>query len=139
MRLNGTARIIGVHQAPVRVRRALYNNASGVALRSLLAADKRIRATWDLRVLVWPKATGAARAPIDLRLVIVPGPGGTQRPYLTNLTTVWTPKSIAELYRLRWQVEIDQPWCAPREMVYVAPLLGSVARIRDRAATAAAT
>ena len=106
MRLNGIARIIGVHQAPVRVRRALYNNASGVALRSLLPADKRIRTTWDLRVLVRPRATGAAGAPIELRLVIVPGPGGKQRPYLTNLTKVWTPKAIAELYRLRWQVEL---------------------------------
>ncbi len=106
MRINGIARIIGVHQAPARVRRALYNNASGVALRSLLAADKRIRTTWDLRVLVRPRATGAAGAPVELRLVIVPGPGGKQRPYLTNLTKVWTPKAIAELYRLRWQVEL---------------------------------
>jgi hypothetical protein len=40
-------------------------------------------------------------------LVIVPGPGGTQRPYFTTLDAgAWTPSVLVELYRLRWQVEL---------------------------------
>jgi hypothetical protein len=42
-----------------------------------------------------------------LRLVIVPGPNGKQRPYLTSLcVSDWSPKALRELYRLRWQVEL---------------------------------
>jgi len=40
-------------------------------------------------------------------LIIVAGPQGTQRPYLTDLAaTHWTPDALRELYRLRWQVEL---------------------------------
>jgi hypothetical protein len=39
--------------------------------------------------------------------VIVPGPKRAQRPYLTNLKpSQWSPRALAELYRLRWQVEL---------------------------------
>jgi hypothetical protein len=39
--------------------------------------------------------------------VIVPGPKGKQRPYLTSLTpSEWAPNALRELYRLRWQVEL---------------------------------
>jgi transposase len=40
------------------------------------------------------------------------------------------------LYRERALVEIDQPWCAPSEVVYVPPLLGPVAPIRNGVAAA---
>jgi hypothetical protein len=56
--------------------------------------------------------------------------------YFFCATTVSAEQvSAAQLlawYRVRWQVEIDQPWCAPREMVYVPPLPSPVALIRDR-------
>jgi hypothetical protein len=39
--------------------------------------------------------------------VIVPGPKGEQRPYLTNLDPkTWSPSGVRELYRLRWQAEL---------------------------------
>ena len=106
MRLNGTAQIVGIHSAPAPVRRALRRNPKGIALRSVLDAKKRIRRVWDLRVLVRPKATGADATPFEVRLVIVPGPDGAQRPYLTNLPPAWAPGAIRELYRLRWQIEL---------------------------------
>lgn len=40
-------------------------------------------------------------------------------------------------YAGRWSIEIDQSWCAPREMVYVPLLLGPVAAIRGLPAAAA--
>lgn len=106
MRLNGIAKIVGVNQAPSRVKRALQQKPGGVALRELLSTDKKIRTTWDLRVLVWPTIPGIERRPVPIRLVIVPGPNGEQRPYMTNLATTWKPHALRELYRLRWQVEL---------------------------------
>jgi hypothetical protein len=44
---------------------------------------------------------------IPTRLVIVPGPEGAQRPYLTNLAPdQWKGPALRELYRLRWQIEL---------------------------------
>jgi hypothetical protein len=113
MRLNGDAEIVRVHRAPASLRKALKRcsrlhespgaRARGPRLRSVLPKTKRIRKPWDLEVLV----RGANKRPVRVRLVIVPGPDGKQRPYLTNLSPArWRPEALQELYRLRWQVEL---------------------------------
>lgn len=107
MRLNGNPLVVGVHQAPRAVRQALAAAPDGVWLRDLLPGTTRIRHRYDLEVLVYPNTTGAAYSPVRTRLVIVPGPHGTQRPYLTTLTShEWAPQVLAEIYRLRWQIEL---------------------------------
>ncbi len=126
MRTNGTAVIVAVNRAPKRVRQALARSPEGVPLRQVLASPPatkesqkrrpkapqpsaktgRIRSVWDLEVLVTPKGRGEDRTPVRMRLVILPGPHGEQRRYLTNLDTGWTPHMLRELYRMRWQVEL---------------------------------
>jgi len=106
MRIHAHAWITQVHAGPSRVRKALKNSPSGVALRDLLPKDKRIRKTWDVEVTVRPTAHHVERTPVSMRLVIVPGRKGEQRPYLTNLDTRWRPEALRELYRLRWQIEL---------------------------------
>lgn len=107
MRLNGNARIVRIHSAPAFVREALRSRADGVFLRDLLPAEKRLGRVWDVEVLVRPQANAIDQTPIQTRLVILPGPQGAQRPYLTNLTpAAWKPRALGELYRLRWQIEL---------------------------------
>jgi len=108
MRLNGNPRIMAIHRAPVHARRALKAHPDGIWLRDVLPPTKRIRTTWDLEVTVRPITRAAAdTTPVRTRLIIVAGPQGTQRPYLTDLAaTHWTPDALRELYRLRWQVEL---------------------------------
>src|SRR6266540_2382578 len=108
MRLNGNPRIVAIHRAPVHARRALKAHPDGIWLRDVLPPTKRIRTTWDLEVTVRPITRAAAdTTPVRTRLIIVAGPQGTQRPYLTDLAaTHWTPDALRELYRLRWQVEL---------------------------------
>jgi hypothetical protein len=105
MRLNGNALVVRTRRAPKYVRRVLGRHPDGVWLRDLLPAKRRIGRAWDVDVLVWPKSAGAR--PVATRLVIVPGPKRAQRPYLTNLAASrWPPRIVAELYRLRWQIEL---------------------------------
>jgi hypothetical protein len=107
MRLNGNARIVGVHNAPVHVRKALRARGDELFLRDILPAKKRIARIWDLEVLVRPQANAEDKTWIRTRLVIVPSPDGKQHPYLTNLDPVrWAPHALRELYRLRWQIEL---------------------------------
>jgi hypothetical protein len=107
MRLNGNAIVVRARRAPKYVRRALRRHPEGVWLRDLLPASKRITKAWDLDVVLWPKTAARAQQQVPSRLVIVAGPKNTQRPYLTNLTaSQWSPHALAELYRLRWQVEL---------------------------------
>jgi len=108
MRLNGNALIVGVHHAPKAVRRAIAAAPDGLWLRDLLSEKKRITKRYDLRVLIYPKTTRAGdHSAVATRLVIVPGPHGEQRPYLTTLDAAeWTPPVLTELYRLRWQIEL---------------------------------
>jgi len=107
MRLNGNARIVKVHHAPAYVRRALRENPEGVFLRDVLPAKKLLGRVWDLEVLVRPQANAEDMTWIPTRLVIVPGPEGAQRPYLTNLAPLqWKAGTLRELYRLRWQIEL---------------------------------
>lgn len=107
MRLNGNAVVVRAHRAPAYVHRALRRHPEGVWLRDLLPADKRIGKAWDLDVLLWPKTPARSRQAVPSRLVLVPGPKQAQRPYLTDLErSSWSPPALAELYRLRWQVEL---------------------------------
>jgi hypothetical protein len=108
MRLNGNATIVRIHRAPKRIRAALKRSAGGVRLRDVLPIGKRIGQRWDVEVVL-TSGNVKGRRPIQTRcrLVIVPGPKGTQRPYLTTLSRdTWAPRAIAELYRLRWQIEL---------------------------------
>ena len=105
MRLNGNATVLRTRAAPSRVRRRMRLGED--CLRDLLPAEKKIGRTWDLDVKLSPKTPNRARRPAYARLVVVPGPGGEQRPYLTNLPADrWSPSFLREAYRLRWQVEL---------------------------------
>lgn len=107
MRLNGNALILAVHRAPKYVRVALRRHPEGVWLRELLPAGKKIRKAWDVEVVLWPKTEARSKQQVSTRLVLVPGPKGAQRPYLTTLDAKeWMPAALAEMYRLRWQVEL---------------------------------
>jgi hypothetical protein len=107
MRLNGNALIIKIRSGPAYARKALRRHPEGVFLRDLLPAKKRLGRAWDLDVLVRPQANATDKTSIPTRLVIVPGPEGKQHPYLTNLApTLWKPRALRELYRLRWQIEL---------------------------------
>jgi hypothetical protein len=107
MRLNGNAAVERIRLAPARARHRLKVARKEVWLRSLLSRTKKIGRNWDLDVVVWPKTMARSRQQVRARLVIVPGPDGEQRPYLTNLPADrWTPAFLREAYRLRWQVEL---------------------------------
>lgn len=104
MRCNAHAQIVGINQAPKRVRDALRRNPEGVPLRSLLDKGGSVGKVWDLTVTVKP-TVGDDRSPVTMRLVIVPLRKETYY-YLTNLEPKWGPAAIVELYRLRWQIEL---------------------------------
>jgi hypothetical protein len=110
MRLDGNPIVLRANRAPLFVRKALRGRPNGVPLRDLLARTKRLSASWDLdvRLIPWGQVQHSARRQwIYARLVILPGPNGRQRPYLTSLAVAeWTPKALRELYRLRWQIEL---------------------------------
>jgi Transposase DDE domain len=104
-RSDGNALIVGAHRAPAYVRRALRRHPEGVWLRDVLPCGKKITKSWDLDVLLRPNRDRSHKVPA--RLAILPGPKGAQRPYLTNLSRrLWTGRALAELYRLRWQIEL---------------------------------
>lgn len=101
-RYNANPRVLAIHRGPKRMQAALKRYPGGIQLRELVAVDKRITKPLDFEVRVGPRKRGA-----QLRLVIVPGPKQTQRLYLTTLSSrLWRPAAIAEMYRLRWQVEL---------------------------------
>ncbi len=104
-RTNGNALVVRARRAPARVHRALRQHPEGVWLRTVLACGKKISKAWDVDVLLRPDV-GRSRM-VASRLVILPGPKGNQRPYLTNMSRqLWSGRALAELYRLRWQVEL---------------------------------
>ena len=107
MRLNGNALITGVNRGPAWLRKAVKKSPAGVWLKDVLPSTKRISRVFDLEVRLRPKARRADKRAVSLRLVIAPGPEGTQRPYLTNLSaTRWSPDLLREAYRLRWQIKL---------------------------------
>jgi hypothetical protein len=101
-RYNANPLVVAVHHAPKRMRDALRRHPKGVRLRDLLPIHKRISKSLDFDVIVGPLRGG-----VRLRLVIIPGPKRKQRLYLTTLSTrFWPPRALAEIYRLRWQIEL---------------------------------
>lgn len=106
MRLDGNPTVVGAQRAPSHVRKALRASPEGIPLRCLLRGNRRIGKSWDLRVRLRSKRAFPA-VHVDARLVIVPGPDARQRPYLTTLAPVpFAPPRVAEVYRLRWQIEL---------------------------------
>lgn len=103
MRSNGGPLVVAVNTAPANARKAIKAAKDGIPLRRLLPHGKKIGKIWDVEVVIRAKRKGAQ--PFRARLVIVPGPDGQQRPYLTNLTQE-NPQILRELYRLRWQIEL---------------------------------
>lgn len=93
-------RIVGAAQAPRRVRAALLvRGDAGLSLREVLDREGKVTSWWDLDV-VFGKRVAA-------RLIIKPGPDGVHRAYITTLSREeWPMRSLPELYRLRWQVEL---------------------------------
>lgn len=108
MRINGNPKIVAVHNAPAKVRKALKRHPEGVPLRSMLPKETRPRRAWDLEVSLRIQAGTCDRTPVRTRLVLLPGRRGKkQHPYLTNLDPrQWAPAMLGELYRLRWQIEL---------------------------------
>jgi hypothetical protein len=105
-RKGGIANVIVARRGPARLMKALRTGRS-VPLRRLLGKEKKTRRVWDLDVQIRRSGQPRFRDPITLRLVIVPGPNGEQRGYLTNLCPQkWPAESLKELYRLRWQIEL---------------------------------
>ena len=105
MQQNGNPLVVKAHSAPRRVRRRLAEAPAGIRLKELLPKDQRLTRPWDLEVQLTPHWTAADRTPVSARLVIVQGPKHHYF-YLTNLPALWKPRTIVELYRLRWQVEL---------------------------------
>jgi putative transposase len=103
MRKHGVARVLRVRRGPKAVRAKVAATPGGVSLRHLLARDVRVAGTWDLDVLVRPQV--GDRSEVPLRLVIRPGRKRSYF-YLTNVRETWAAEAIAELYRLRWQIEL---------------------------------
>jgi hypothetical protein len=91
--------IVAVNRAPRVVRSALARQPDGVRLRELLDRRDNVRAVWD--VLVRLKRNGPA-----VRMVVEPG-RKLHRPYVTSIAPeTCRASSIAEIYRLRWQIEL---------------------------------
>ena len=83
-----------------KVRAALLvRGEAGLSLREVLDRDGKVTSWWGLDV-VFGKRVAA-------RLIIKPGPDGVHRAYITTLSRQeWPMRSLPELYRLRWQVEL---------------------------------
>lgn len=104
-RTNGNALIVRVHHAPAYVKKALRRQPNGVWLRDVLPSSQAISKPWDIDVLLRPNLRRSVMVPA--RMVILSGPKRTQRRYLTNLPRgAWSGSALAELYRLRWQIEL---------------------------------
>lgn len=93
-------RIVGAAQAPRRVRDALRARGEAhLPLRAVLARKGKVTSWWDLDVVFGKR--------VPARLIIKPGPDGVHRAYITTLSRdEWPMRSLPELYRLRWQVEL---------------------------------
>jgi hypothetical protein len=61
----------------------------------------------DGRVVDATVTLGPPGQTVSCRLVGVPTPDGTYRFYLTNLPRTIGPNSIADIYRVRWEIESD--------------------------------
>lgn len=117
MRMNGNPIVDEVRSGPKRIRKLVSRTPGGIRLAQLLRRGARVKGTWDLKVRVRITGGGEYGPLVPMRLVIRPchkrTRGRRKRPtvvrsyyYLTNLDTSWSGKAVAELYRLRWQIEL---------------------------------
>jgi hypothetical protein len=91
--------IIEIASAPRVVQAALARQRDGVSLRALLGRKENVRTVWDVVV----RLTKNGR---PVRMVIAPGLK-VHRPYVTSIAAAKCPAAaIAEIYRLRWQIEL---------------------------------
>lgn len=61
----------------------------------------------DGRVVDVAVSFGTGKATVHCRMVGVPTPDGSYRFYLTGLPSTVGPRQIADLYRVRWEIESD--------------------------------
>lgn len=117
MRINGNPIVDKVHRGPKRIRKLVSQAPDGIRLAQLLRRGTRVKGTWDLKVRVRITGGGEYGPLVPMRLVIRPGRKRTRGRrksrsvarsyyYLTNLDTSWSGIAVAELYRLRWQIEL---------------------------------
>lgn len=76
----------------------------GTDLDALLEAGTLVL---DGRIVDATVTLGPPGQTVSCRLVGVPAPDGTYRFYLTNLPRAVGPNSIADIYRVRWEIESD--------------------------------
>ncbi|MGC4116007.1 MAG: IS4 family transposase [Myxococcales bacterium] len=118
---NTNAIVTAIHDGPAWARRRLARNP-GLKLRDLIPADKLVLGrTWDVDVLLTSHKAGRSE-PVKARLVVVPREKD-RKPvgYLTNLPrTLWKPRVLRELYRLRWQIRtgLQRDEAAPQPRVH---------------------
>lgn len=118
MRINGNPIVDKVVRGPKRIRKLVAGaSPDGVRLSQLLRRGARVKGTWDLKVRVRITGGGEHGPLVPMRLVIRPGRKRTRGRrthrtvastyyYLTNLDSSWSGEATAELYRLRWQIEL---------------------------------
>jgi hypothetical protein len=117
MRINGNPIVDEVLSGPKRIRKIVASASDGVRLAQLLRRGARVKGTWDLKVRVRITGNGEYGPLVSMRLVIRPGRKRTRGRrkhrtvsssyyYLTNLDSSWSGEATAELYRLRWQIEL---------------------------------
>jgi len=105
MRRSGNPRLRHVAAGPRRLKRAVRRTERGPRLRQLLARGQNVGKSWDLDVMLggWSRS----RPAVSARLVVLRGPHGQAFTYLTNLPRdIWSPETLREMYRLRWQIEL---------------------------------
>lgn len=117
MRINGNPIVDEVCRGPKRIRKLVASASNDVRLAQLLRRGARVKGIWDLKVRVRITGDGEWGSLVPLRLVIRPGRKRTRGRrknrtvassyyYLTNLDSSWSGEATAELYRLRWQIEL---------------------------------
>jgi len=117
MRINGNPFVDKVRRGPKRIRQLVAQAPDGIRLAQLLPRGTRVKGTWDLDVRVRITGGGEYGRLVPMRLVIRPGRKrlrgrrknqtvSTSYYYLTNVSNSWSGEGVAELYRLRWQIEL---------------------------------
>lgn len=91
--------IIAINRAPRVVRSALARSPDGLRLRALLGRKENVDTVFDLTIRLTKNGP-------PVRMVIAPGLK-VHRPYVTSIAVEkCRAPAIAEIYRLRWQIEL---------------------------------